>query len=107
MELKYCVDHAIPHSQFLSWSEADQDKVLGYLLWDAQRCNRCGTVPGEWLDEEGRTAEPPPYVVEARRCIGCATLEEARELVPKDQRGSIQQFYRRPRRGEYERSGWG
>lgn len=44
-------------------------------------CNKCGTNPDDWLDDQGRAIEPPPYTVQVSRCLGCAALEESRASV--------------------------
>jgi hypothetical protein len=59
------VDHAIPHSEFLSWDEEDRDKVLAYLIEEGDRCQTCGTKDSEWAKD--RYA----YVPETHLCMGC------------------------------------
>lgn len=84
MEVKYCVDHAIPHSTFLSWPEEDQDKVIEYLVYEGRRCHRCGTFPDDWIDPvTKRPIDPPPHVVDSTRCHGCAALDNMQEMVGK------------------------
>lgn len=50
---------------------------------EAYRCDRCGTFPDEYLDEEGKRRDPPPYVPEAIRCYGCVALERDNEEARK------------------------
>lgn len=65
---------------FLSWDPDDQDKTLIYLMRESGRCSGCGTFIDEWIDpNEGKPLDPPPYVPEALRCMGCLTLSELRE----------------------------
>lgn len=99
MELDYCVEHGIPHSQFLGWPEDDQDKVVEYRLHMMGQCRQCGTWPAEWVEEDGTALEPPPYLAATQRCLGCATLEEAREQIPKDDRFRIQTYLMRNVKG--------
>lgn len=105
MELRYCYDKGIPHSQFLSWPEEDQDKVVAFILWDGAKCGSCGTNPSDWLDENGHMADDPPFVVGSRMCYGCATLEDAREGVPKGDRSIIQLYLKRPPANERKHRG--
>jgi len=66
MELGYCVDHGIPHSEWLEkWSPEDRSKVLAYMVEQADRCDMCGTAPYEW--------EENAYAYEAvdHFCKGC------------------------------------
>lgn len=46
-------------------------------------CPSCGTRDEEWRDPKTkRPHDPPPYVAEGRRCIGCAErTREAESLV--------------------------
>lgn len=66
LELGYCVDHGIPHSDWLEkWDAEDRSKVVAYLMEQAERCDFCGTAPWEW--EENRFAYEP----EDHFCQGC------------------------------------
>ena len=82
--MEYCSPLGIPHSKFLEWSDEDRDKAISYMLWKKKFCSRCGTDPDEWLDPDRRASEPPPYEATTRLCLGCATLEEERELRHKE-----------------------
>ena len=73
MEVRWCADAGIPHSEFLSWSPADRSKVIALLTEDAKRCSMCGTSPWEW--EEDKWA----YTPAAHTCQGCKHLDAARE----------------------------
>lgn len=97
MELEYCVSQGIPFSQYLEWNEEDQDLLVEFLIWDAGKCQQCGSHPSEWLDEEGRAKEPPPFLSETRRCLGCVTLEQARKDIPKDDHFTIMPYLVRNR----------
>lgn len=77
-ELAYCVPLGIPHSQFLSWPELDQDKAVAFLEHKAAECPGCGTRPEEF--EGDREA----FVAETRRCIGCELLELEQDGVPEE-----------------------
>ena len=59
------------------------------MAWKRKFCSYCGTDPLAWLDEDGTAMEPAPYKAVTTRCLGCATLEEARALLEK---GSTTQY---------------
>lgn len=66
LELGYCVDHGIPHSEWLEkWSPEDRAKVVAYLVESAERCDFCGTAPWEW--DENKYA----YEAVDHFCPGC------------------------------------
>ena len=69
------------------------------MLWLKGICTQCGTHPEVWLDEDGEAVEPPPYIVDTRKCLGCASLEEGREQIPKDNRFVIQTYLQKNRKG--------
>jgi len=82
--MDYCGPAGIPHSKFLEWDEDDQDKAISWMLDQRFRCPHCLTYPDEWLDDEGRRMDPPPYHAASSRCYGCVTLEELREFIRQD-----------------------
>lgn len=63
----------IPHSEFLSWDEDDQDKALAYQHEQSIRCGECGTSRAEWEDD------PLAYMGDAWTCMGCETIELEQE----------------------------
>ena len=65
MELSYCNEHGIPHSEFLEWLPEDRAKALAFVLEKGARCDMCGTAEWEW-DADRRAYEP----VE-KFCMGC------------------------------------
>ena len=65
MEMAYCVEKAIPHSQWLSWSDEDRAKHTAYWLEQASTCQLCGTAEWEW--EENKFAYEPAQ----KFCRGC------------------------------------
>jgi hypothetical protein len=65
MELGYCVDHGIPHSEWLEWDAEDRSKVIAYLVEQAERCDMCGTAPWEWEEN------PFAYEPVDSFCKGC------------------------------------
>jgi hypothetical protein len=73
-ELQYCVEHAIPHSEFLEWSDEDRAKVLAWTMEEPLRCQMCGTAEYEWEDNKF-AYEPHAHV-----CRGC----ELKDLVMDD-----------------------
>lgn len=72
-ELSYCVPLALPHSQFKSWDEDDQDKALAYMDDKSYRCGGCGTRPDDWDDD------PDAYIADVVVCKGCERLEMERQ----------------------------
>ena len=62
--------------------------ALNYKLLEGERCSRCGTFPDEWLDENGRPPDPPPWETTLHRCHGCAEIERSNEELDK-QRKSV------------------
>lgn len=65
LELQFCNEHGLPHSEFLEWTVEDRSKALAFVIEKGQRCVMCGTAQWEW--DENRFAYEP---VE-RRCQGC------------------------------------
>lgn len=63
----------IPHSEFLAWSEEDQDKALMFQREMATVCKGCGTREADWAEN------PDAFVGDIRECPGCARLEDERE----------------------------
>lgn len=102
MEMAYCAPLGIPHSQLLKWDREDVDKAISYTAWKGKFCQKCGTDPAEWLDENGEAVEPPPYVAVTHICLGCATLEEQRETVPKDVASHMNTFLKRTKPEEFK-----
>lgn len=69
------MDHSIPHSQFLEWDPEDRDKVIAYLMEEADRCSQCGTKASEWAED--RFA----YVAEGHWCQGCYNIDAENEVL--------------------------
>jgi hypothetical protein len=65
MEMSYCFENGIPHSEFLDWDVEDRAKTLAFMLEKGSRCDMCGTAEWEW-DADRRAYEP----VE-KFCMGC------------------------------------
>jgi hypothetical protein len=93
--MEYCAPLGIQHSQFLKWPTEDQDKALAYSVFKRTTCDRCGTIPEDWLDEDGRELDDPPYKVASRYCPGCATLEAVRDEIPKNRKNLVTVFLTR------------
>ena len=72
LELDYCVPRGIPHSVFLSWSQLDRNKALGWLLRELAACPNCRTRPEEWDPKQG--GHRRAYIPEIRGCEGCIAL---------------------------------
>ena len=64
------------------WSEDDATKAMALVILERKKeaatCHMCGTPPADWLDEKGRTKNPPPFMVEWETCHGCAAKDRAR-----------------------------
>jgi hypothetical protein len=73
MEMSYCYEKGIPHSEFLNWLPEDRAKTIAYQLEQSTRCGMCGT--GEWEWEKDRRAYEP---VE-KFCMGCYLKHMASE----------------------------
>lgn len=88
-ELAYCVPLGLPHSEFLTWHEDDQDKALAWLHEQNSKCRRCRTRPEEWDPKQGGSRWA--YVVEIDRCSGCELLDQAqRDLAKMEDTHGIQ-----------------
>lgn len=84
----------------MAWDADDQDLALAWLIDKSSRCPKCGTYSDDWIDDEGRASEPPPYYVETHRCYGCVAIDDALEEVEPDQRMSITTKFVRHQSGE-------
>lgn len=73
LELSFCSEHGIPHSEFLDWSAEDRAKALAFLVEKGLRCDLCGTAEWEW-QQDRRAYEP----VE-KFCMGCYLKHMANE----------------------------
>jgi hypothetical protein len=75
----------MPHSEFLSWPDDDQDKALAFQAQRHQVCPGCGTRPEEWIGGDGRRVDEDPYTAEAIKCYGCVARGAlADELRPRE-----------------------
>lgn len=66
--MAYCGPRGIPLSQFLEWSQEDQDAALGWSSYEARRCRSCGRHPAE-----GETH------VHVDVCPGCIAVDKANQ----------------------------
>lgn len=109
LELQYCNEHGLPHSQFLTWHPDDRAKALAFTLEKAAHCVMCGTADWEWDPEQGGKR----YAYEAvhKLCQGCLRKESESEssdrragfsieLQPVTARSSAQQLIRAQRRAK-------
>lgn len=82
LELQFCFENGIPHSQFLNWDPADKAKALAFALEKALRCPMCGTASWEW--------EMDRYAYEAveNLCQGCLRREAAQRNLHEDGRNA-------------------
>jgi len=76
MEVGWCVEHGIPHSEFLTWSDEDRSKLMAYLLEESSRCSSCGTKPADWDEDQWA------YEAVTIMCHGCAIKDAANEDAP-------------------------
>ena len=75
----------IPHSVFLSWSEGDQDKALGWVHEQRLHCDGCHTRREEWDESVGGNRFA--YVAMHETCPGCEVLAMEEDNVPEKARG--------------------
>lgn len=81
-----CVPLGIPHSEFLAWSEDDQDKAIAWNTAKAQVCDLCGSREAEWIDPETkRILDNPPLVPNTIKCYGCAEIDVYRKATFQDE----------------------
>lgn len=99
--MDYCGPAGIPHSQFLAWSQDDQDKALGWLIDKGEKCPGCGTYPDEWLDEDGVPHEEEPYELHDMVCRACMLMGKERKNTPEERTDGVMYFFSRP--GTFER----
>ncbi len=103
MEMEWCADNGVPHSQFLAWAPEDRAKLIATLLERNGRCQSCGSAEWEW------ESDPGAYVPMMHVCQGCRILyasEEENEtslgarmvLVPKRRAAEIAATPKRIRR---------
>lgn len=65
MQMAFCNDKGLAHSEFLSWSAEDRDKAIAYLLEQSLTCQMCGTAPWQWEEDEHA------FMAEEHWCKGC------------------------------------
>jgi hypothetical protein len=65
MEMAWCSERGLPHSELLEWDDEDRAKLHAFLLEEATRCVMCGTQPWEWQEN------PRAYDAEEIFCKGC------------------------------------
>lgn len=75
LELSFCNDHGIPHSELLTWDPVDRAKQLAFTLEKNLKCPMCGTAGWEWDPEQGgsKFAYEPVGV----HCQGCYVKDAA------------------------------
>lgn len=89
--MDYCAPRGIPHSVFLTWSEDDQDKAIGWTLDQRKKCGQCGSYPDDWMDPETKIPHhPPPMFAHSFTCMGCVTIEREAEEARKALKDSPQ-----------------
>jgi hypothetical protein len=73
MELSFCTEHGIPHSEFLDWEPDDRAKALAFVIEKSARCDMCGTAQWEW------DKDPFAYEPVEKMCKGCYLKHMAQE----------------------------
>ena len=90
-ELAYCAPLGLPHSEFLSWNDDDQDKALAWVTDQAELCaGGCGTRASEWDPKQG--GHRFAYITQTRRCPGCELIDMAQQHMrehPEQNRGML------------------
>jgi hypothetical protein len=72
--MDYCGPKGLPLSEFLSWSQPDQDNALWWQAYESRRCGGCGTHPDDWDD-------PYAFHAESYTCRGCEFIQAKRDAV--------------------------
>lgn len=80
LELSFCNEHGLPHSQFLHWHPEDRAKALAFLTEKGLRCVLCGTAEWEWDPEQGGRRDA--YEPVEHRCHGCYLKAKAQSHDP-------------------------
>lgn len=76
----------IPHSEFLSWSEDDQDKALAWQAEQADQCPSCGHPLRLTTDPDLRMT----WQVEEATCFACLKSDaHRRNQADRDMAGVI------------------
>ena len=65
LEVSFCNEHGIPHSEFLAWKPEDRAKALAFVMESSEHCSMCGTAAWEWEEN------PHAYDAEEKQCKGC------------------------------------
>lgn len=63
------------------WLPEDVATALAWRSHEARRCQRCGTHPLEWSEDE---RDDPTFAAFALRCRGCATIAQYRREMPDE-----------------------
>lgn len=79
----------IPHSEFLSWSESDQDMALAYVEFQREICKSCGTIDADFRDEKGRLLDPPPMEAVDMLCAGCRMTNDHRNFLENEAKADM------------------
>lgn len=87
-EMLVCQEYRIPRSQFLAWSEEDQDFALAAYFETQDKCPGCGG-PGEAM-ENANLAE-----IVSKRCWKCVELATVRKDMPERDQGVVHLTVRR------------
>ena len=67
--MSFCFERGISHSQWLSWSLEDRNKMLAYMIEKSSTCSLCGTGDWEWSDNKFA------YEPGEKFCRGCYLKE--------------------------------
>lgn len=76
-EVGYCADYGIPHTQFLTWPERDQDLALAHAVRAADRCPGCN-VPAHLMGVVGA------FTVVSTPCVQCELKEQVASAIPPE-----------------------
>lgn len=81
LEVQTAMRAGISHHEFLQWPVASQDLALALNVVEADQCPGCG-VPREDMMNKKK------WRVAASACVHCRALDEARDSIDSDERGS-------------------
>jgi hypothetical protein len=75
--MAYCGPRGIPLSEFMGWSDRDQDEALAWQAWESRRCPECGTHPEDWDERQGGSRYA--HHAEIFTCQGCVEKERMQD----------------------------
>ena len=75
LEIDYCAEGRLKHSEFLDWPELDQEKALIWLREQRLKCPDCGTISDE--SDPSKGGDFAAYHLDRFTCFACKNIEDA------------------------------